>query len=54
MKDYQASSNYDDDTHLWVMYRYGEVLLNYAEALNEVALSGGTTVSYTHLFRVFR
>ena len=42
MKDYQASSNYDDDTHLWVMYRYGEVLLNYAEALNEVALSGGT------------
>ena len=24
------------------MYRYGEVLLNYAEALNEVALAGGT------------
>ena len=42
MKDYQTSSNYDDDTHLWVMYRYGEVLLNYAEALNEVALAGGT------------
>ena len=42
MKDYQTSSNYEDNIHLWVMYRYGEVLLNYAEALNEVALAGGT------------
>ena len=32
---------YEDDTHLWVIYRYGEVLLNYAEALNEVAIAGG-------------
>jgi MinD-like ATPase involved in chromosome partitioning or flagellar assembly len=37
MKNYQALGNYEDDTHLWVIYRYGEVLLNYAEALNEVA-----------------
>ena len=42
MKDCQTSSNYEDNIHLWVMYRYGEVLLNYAEALNEVALAGGT------------
>ena len=42
MKDNQTSSNYEDNIHLWVMYRYGEVLLNYAEALNEVALAGGT------------
>lgn len=42
MKDYQTSSNYEDNIHLWVMYRYGEVLLIYAEALNEVALAGGT------------
>lgn len=35
VKDYQSSGNYEDDTHLWVIYRYGEVLLNYAEALNE-------------------
>lgn len=42
MKDYQTSSNYEDNIHLWVMYRYGEVLLNYSEALNEVALAGGT------------
>lgn len=35
VKDYQSASNYEDDTHLWVIYRYGEVLLNYAEALNE-------------------
>ena len=27
MKDYQTSSNYEDNIHLWVMYRYGEVLL---------------------------
>ena len=42
MKDYQALGNYEDDIHLWVIYRYGEVLLNYAEALNEVAVAGGT------------
>ena len=41
MKNYQALGNYEDDTHLWVIYRYGEVLLNYAEALNEVAIAGG-------------
>ena len=35
VKDYQSSGSYDDDIHLWVIYRYGEVLLNYAEALNE-------------------
>lgn len=36
MKDYKLVGDYDDQTlHLWVMYRYGEVLLNYAEALNE-------------------
>lgn len=35
MKDYSSSSEYQDDTRLWVIYRYGEVLLNYAEALNE-------------------
>lgn len=36
MKDYKQVEKYDDQTlHLWVMYRYGEVLLNYAEALNE-------------------
>ncbi|HJD76789.1 MAG TPA: RagB/SusD family nutrient uptake outer membrane protein [Bacteroides reticulotermitis] len=35
VKDYQSTSDYADDTHLWVMYRYAEVLLNYAEAQNE-------------------
>ena len=36
MKDYKTIGDYDDQTlHLWVMYRYGEILLNYAEALNE-------------------
>lgn len=36
MKDYKTKSEYDSEAlHLWVMYRYGEVLLNYAEALNE-------------------
>ena len=36
MKDYKTKSEYDNEAlHLWVMYRYGEVLLNYAEALNE-------------------
>jgi hypothetical protein len=37
MGKYDANrTDYDGDMlHLWVMYRYGEVLLNYAEALNE-------------------
>ena len=36
MKDYKTRGDYDGEAlHLWVMYRYGEVLLNYAEALNE-------------------
>lgn len=36
MKDYKATDKYDNEAlHLWPMYRYGEVLLNYAEALNE-------------------
>lgn len=36
MKDYKTVDKYDSEAlHLWVMYRYGEVLLNYAEALNE-------------------
>lgn len=36
MKDYKTRGDYDNEAlHLWVMYRYGEVLLNYAEALNE-------------------
>lgn len=36
MKDYKAAEKYDGEAlHLWSIYRYGEVLLNYAEALNE-------------------
>ena len=40
MKDYKTRGDYDGEAlHLWVMYRYGEVLLNYAEALNAIMAS---------------
>lgn len=35
MGNFENSNQYDNTYHLWVMYRYAEILLNYAEALNE-------------------
>ena len=35
MGDFEESETYGNNYHLWVMYRYAEILLNYAEALNE-------------------
>ncbi|MDE6402966.1 MAG: RagB/SusD family nutrient uptake outer membrane protein [Muribaculaceae bacterium] len=37
MRDYSspASPEYQNSVHNWVMFRYAEILLNYAEAMNE-------------------
>lgn len=35
MGKYATESEYSDKMHLWIMYRYAEVLLNFAEAENE-------------------
>lgn len=35
MGKFGSASEYSNKIHLWVMYRYAEVLLNYAEAENE-------------------
>ncbi len=47
MGDFESSDKYDNTLHLWVMYRYAEILLNYAEALNE--FSGPTTEVYNSI-----
>ena len=35
MGKFSGESEYGDKIHLWVMFRYAEILLNYAEASNE-------------------
>lgn len=35
MGKFEESGQYGSNYHLWVMFRYAEILLNYAEALNE-------------------
>jgi hypothetical protein len=37
MGSFEESDNYDDVLHLWIMFRYAEILLNFAEAENEYA-----------------
>jgi hypothetical protein len=37
MGDFATKANYDDALHLWIMFRYAEILLNFAEAENEHA-----------------
>ena len=35
MGKFQDATEYSNQIHMWVMFRYAEILLNYAEALNE-------------------
>lgn len=44
MGNFEETDNYDDALHLWIMFRYAEILLNFAEAENEYA--GPTTEVY--------
>jgi hypothetical protein len=44
MGEFETSANYDNAIHLWVMFRYAEILLNFAEAENE--FSGATDEVY--------
>jgi hypothetical protein len=44
MGEFEEKDNYDDVIHLWVMFRYAEILLNFAEAENEY--SGPTDEVY--------
>ena len=39
MGNFTGQPIYADTWHLWVMFRYAEILLNYAEALNEYELA---------------
>lgn len=44
MGNFTAGSEYQTSTHLWVIFRYTEILLNYAEAENESLASPSTEV----------
>lgn len=44
MGDFEAQANYSDTPHDWIVFRYAEILLNYAEAENE--FSGPTADVY--------
>ena len=35
MGKFETEQDYSNKLHLWIMYRYAEILLNYAEAENE-------------------
>ncbi len=37
MGNFESSDNYTEQLHVWIMFRYAEILLNYAEARNEYA-----------------
>jgi hypothetical protein len=44
MGEFEETDNYDDVIHLWIMFRYAEIMLNFAEAENEY--SGPTAEVY--------
>jgi hypothetical protein len=46
--DFETESNYSSTVHNWIMFRYAEILLNYAEAINEY--EGPTGEVYQVLF----
>lgn len=37
MGNFETQANYTEQLHTWIMFRYAEILLNYAEAENEYA-----------------
>ncbi|MDR0543391.1 MAG: RagB/SusD family nutrient uptake outer membrane protein [Dysgonamonadaceae bacterium] len=50
MGDFVDTESYDDVIHLWVMFRYAEILLNFAEAENEY--SGPTSEVYAAITKL--
>jgi hypothetical protein len=44
MGNFSGASEYSNNYHLWVIFRYAEILLNYAEALNEYLPSPSSDV----------
>lgn len=38
MGDFEAANEYQDTQHNWVMFRYAEILLNFAEAETNICL----------------
>jgi hypothetical protein len=52
MGDFATKTDYTDVYHLWIMFRYAEILLNFAEAENESA--GPTDEVYNAITRLRR
>jgi hypothetical protein len=44
MGNFESTNNYSNQDEDWVIFRYAEILLNYAEAANEVAGAPGPDV----------
>jgi len=49
MADFSTQTSFSNQDHNFILFRYGEVLLTYAEALNEV---GRTSEAYTQLIPI--
>jgi len=49
MADFSTATSYSNQDHNFIIFRWGEVLLSYAECLNEV---GRTTEAYTQLIAI--
>ena len=49
MADFSTQTSFSNQDHNFILFRYGEVLLTYAEALNEV---GRTSEAYTQLIAI--
>lgn len=51
MGDFESTPNYEDTPHDWVVFRFAEILLNYAEAENEFS---GPTEDVYEMIRTIR
>lgn len=52
LPDLSTASAYSTQDHNFIIFRYAEILLDYAEALNEVGGAANTTLAYTQLTNI--
>ena len=51
MGNFENTTNYEDHYHDWIYFRYAEVLLNYAEAMNEFSGPSGDVFNAVEAIR---
>lgn len=52
LPDLSTATAYSTQDHNFIIFRYAEILLDYAEALNEVGGAANTTLAYTQLTNI--